>query len=479
MFNNKLTELLKTFSRKELEDFKEFLQSAYFNKRKAVTDIFEILSEYHPEYEFDLNAKEIIFERIFPGKKYNDSTLRVLLHYLSDLSEKFLVHNKLKNDELEFSVHLTNELCLRKQYRQLPKILSRSEDVLETRDLDAEDYYYFKYKLSNEKTKFIFESNYALYEKIIGRSDWETVFRDFTKYYHVKSMLMYLNSISFQTQYKKDFKSEAFTDMIENIRPDEYENNPIIEIYFNILKMKTNTNDESYYYKVKTLVQKNKKSLNQFDLTGAYIQLSQYCLKKISEGFTKFEKESFEIYKEELKEKTYRMNDGSMAPLFYKNVVKSGLILKELDWVKNFIYEYKGELSKSFRDNYFHFCLALYEFQAGNFGISMELNSKIKYDELYMKVNSKLLHMQLLYETNGHESLISFLESFRHFLVNNKIIPADRKSLFSNFQKYLSKIIIYGNNNDKTKAGLLYKDLLREKVVANKDWLLEKTALIK
>ncbi|MBL0108743.1 MAG: hypothetical protein IPP52_16035 [Ignavibacteria bacterium] len=58
------------------------------------------------------------------------------------------------------------------------------------------------------------------------------------------------------------------------------------------------------------------------------------------------ENESFGIYKEELQEKTYLMNDGTMAPVFYRNVVNTGLKLKELSWVKNFIHKYKTELSK-------------------------------------------------------------------------------------------------------------------------------------
>jgi len=436
MNTHNLIDVLKTFSAKELKEFRKFLKSPFFNKRNAVVNLYDIIVKSYPGFEGDSLSKEKIFNKLFTKNKYKDNTLRVLMHYLTELAEKFLAHNRLETDDLEYSVLLQNELRGRKLFKRVEKNIKRSASYLQDRDLDAEDYSFYKYRLENEKTSYLYESHYAFYEKIINTSDWENVFKDFTIYYHIKSMLMYLNSLSIHRSYNKDFKSETYTDMIRKIDPGDYEDVPTIKIYYYILKMITDMNEELHFYKVKELVQKNKSILNKFDLMGAYIYLNQYCLKKIADGVSKFEKESFEIYKEEIQEKTYQMNDGTMAPIFYRNVVNAGLTLKELSWVKNFIEEYKSELPKRYRDNYFHYCLALYEFHAGNFELSIVLNSKIKYDEVYMKLNSKTLQMQLLFETKGEESLLDSLESFRHFLINNKLIPDNKKLLFTNFHKY-------------------------------------------
>ncbi|MBL0108742.1 MAG: hypothetical protein IPP52_16030 [Ignavibacteria bacterium] len=59
-----------------------------------------------------------------------------------------------------------------------------------------------------------------------------------------------------------------------------------------------------------------------------------------------------------------------------------------------------------------------------------------------MKLKSKTLEMQLLYETKAEESLLSSLENFRHFLNNNNLIPAGPKLQYSNFHKYLNKIVL-------------------------------------
>lgn len=479
MYNNTITDLLKTFSAKEIKDFREFLRSSYFNKRRAVSKLYEIISANHPGYDSDLLTKEYIFKKLFPDKIYKDNTLRVLTHYLTELAERYFVISKVDNDKLEYSIQLQTALCSRKQYRLLEKYIKRSEYLLEKERPDAEDYFFYKYRMENEKIKFMYESNYSLYEKIINRPDWENVFRDFTNYYHVKSMIMYLNSLTINRLYNKDFKSGAFTELVQKIDPKDFEDVPVIKIYYFILKMITDMDDESYFYKVKKLIREYKAVINIFDLTGAYVYLNQYCIKKISEGEAKFEMESFSIYKEELQERTYLMNDGTMAPMFYRNVVNTGLMLKKLSWVKNFINKYKPELSKRYRDNYFNYCLAQYEFYAGNYDSSLELNYKIKYDDLYMKLKSKTLEMQLLYETRSEESLLSSLENFRHFLNKNNLIPAGPKLQYAGFHKYLSKITLLKNRKNRTDAGLLLGKLIIDKDVMCKTWLSDKIRELK
>jgi len=91
-----------------------------------------------------------------------------------------------------------------------------------------------------------------------------------------------------------------------------------------------------------------------------------------------------------------------------------------------------------------------------------------------MKLKSKTLEMQLLYETKAEESLLSSLENFRHFLNNNNLIPAGPKLQYSNFHKYLNKIVLLKNRKNKSDAGLLLSKLLKDKEVMCKTWLSDK-----
>ncbi|MBK8550024.1 MAG: hypothetical protein IPL53_02775 [Ignavibacteria bacterium] len=474
MFTNNLTELLKTFSAKETKEFREFLNSSYFNKRQAVSNLYEIIIKFHPDFENKALTKQNIFNKLFPGKKYNDSSLRVLTHYLTDLAQKYLAHKRFETNKLEFKVQLDQELTERKQNKLFEKNLTGAFDILKKADIESEEYFYYKYRLVNDRTYHQYVSNYANYEKIIDRSDWENVFKDFKNFYLVKFMIMYLNTMNFYALYNKKLKSEVFEKEFDKIRIADFEDIAVLKMYYYMIKMNTESSHSEYYFKLKDILLKNKVNLNKFDLIGAYVHSGAYCTKRISEGNTGFERELFELYKEEIKEKTYLLNDNSMSPIFYRNVVRSGLDVHETEWVKDFINTFKPELNKKFRDNYYYYCLALYEFNMKNFETSLELISKIKYDEIYMKLNSKTLHIQLLYELGYEDSLIDALESFRHFLNKNKFIPEIRKIPFNNFHKFLNKIISVKNRINKSEQDLIQHNISIEKNLTNKKWLLEK-----
>ncbi len=89
-------------------------------------------------------------------------------------------------------------------------------------------------------------------------------------------------------------------------------------------------NDNQNYYKVKKILKTNKDNLSIQDKTSVYVNLHNFCSKKISHGELIFEVERFENYKEELVEKTYMMSNGYMSPVFYRNAVSCALKLKRI-----------------------------------------------------------------------------------------------------------------------------------------------------
>ena len=99
MIKSSLIEAFKTFSPKEIKEFAEFVSSPFFNKNINVIKLFELIRKNYPEFESAKIEKEKIFSKLFPGKPYKDSTLRLLMYYLYELVEKFLAYNRFNNDK--------------------------------------------------------------------------------------------------------------------------------------------------------------------------------------------------------------------------------------------------------------------------------------------------------------------------------------------------------------------------------------------
>jgi hypothetical protein len=93
-----------------------------------------------------------------------------------------------------------------------------------------------------------------------------------------------------------------------------------------------------------------------------------------------------------------------------------------------------------------------------------------------MKLNSKTLHLQILYELGYEDTLASSLESFRHFLSNDKLIPEEKKAPLLNFHKYLNKIISLNIKKSRSEMDLIRNSISKDNLLINKEWLLEKVS---
>lgn len=479
MKGSNVIEILKTFSKEEMKEFRDFVRSPYHNKRKAVEQLFELIQKHYPEFDSLNLSKEKIFQKLFPGKKYNDSTLRVLSHYLSELAENFIAHSMLSKNPFEYSMALRKNLYDKKLYKLVEKSILNSEKELDSISIDAEDFYFNKYRLENDRVFYWFSSNYASYDKSVINSDWEDVYKQLNNFYLIKVLTMYLNTLGKHRIYNSDFHSKKFKQSFYEINKNELEDIPAAKIFYCLIKMFLEFSDESNFYKAKELLKKYKSVLNSYDRIGAYVNLNTYCIQKITEGISKFEEERFAIYQDELEEKSFYLGDGTISPIFFRNVVLAGLSLNKLDWTRNFILKYKGELNKKYRNNYFNLCMALYEFASGNFETALELNSKIVYDELYIKLYSKVLQLQIYFELGIYDTLSDSIESFRQFLHNDKLIPEVRKKQFTNFHKFLKQILILKSGKNNFEIDIQEMKLHDEKDVINKSWLLKKVREMK
>lgn len=473
MHNNSLIKLLRSFSPKEISDFNEFLKSPYFNKKNSVIKLYEHLQKHYPDFSDDALSKKNMYENLFPGKVYNDSNFRVLIHNLHELAKKFIAYRNFENNKFEFDISLLTGLMNKQQFGYLDKMISKLKESLGNADLIADEYNFSRFRIEYENIFFLSVSHIGIFEKFLNEADFEKLFYYLSSFYYIKSMRIYINILNLQIIYNKIFDTDDFEKMITLIDKKLFNDNPVIEIYFCIIKLFGNGNQDKFYFRIKELLFKIRYTLHFDDLSEIYINLTNYCNRKISAGIMSFKKEKFELYKEENEMKLYIMN-GFMPVIYFKNFVILALSLNEYEWAKEFISAYKNELPVDSKDNVSLYCLALYEFDMKRFEKASELLSRIKYDELYLKYDSKILQIMIYYETGTDESLIAALEAYRHFLSNNKLLPENKKDIYINFYKFFNKLFIFKSKQNKFELERLKLSITKDLKIFNKDWIIRK-----
>ncbi|HQY53578.1 MAG TPA: hypothetical protein PLD63_14530 [Ignavibacteria bacterium] len=475
MKDHSLIKLLRTFSGEEIKEFGEFISNSYYNKRKAVKKLYDIIRKQYPDFNEKNIDKKNIYQLIFPDKKYSESSFSVIIHYLHDLAKRFITLKKFEENTFEYNFNLESELFDRKQTGNPGKILEKYLKELDPSNYLSDDYYKHKYRLKFEAMFYLIESNYGVYEKFLDKLDFQGMYKDFHYHYLIKSMRLYLNLLNTEKIYNRIYDKDRFGKMMENIESEigNFEDAPIVKIYYYLIRMLIEESNDEFYFKVKEILNGISYKINIDDLAEIYINMQNFCKRKLSEGKQNFLREEFDILSKQLEAKTYLVN-GNMHSIFYRNAVNIALKLKEHEWVKNFISIFKEDLQKEYRESNFLYCSAQYEFYVKNYDTSLEMLSKLKLDEVYLKYEVKILQMMIYFETDSHENLFSLLETYRHFLKNNEMLPGKKKKLYLNFYKYLNKLVNIKKKKDRSELREIKKMLESEAIVNNKDWLMKK-----
>jgi hypothetical protein len=272
---------------------------------------------------------------------------------------------------------------------------------------------------------------------------------------------------------KVNFEFKFFERILEGIKIEDYQDSPVIIVYYNAAMALRNPDDESYYYQMKEGAFKYEKVLDRNNLLDIFVNLENYCIRKQRLGKSNFEKELLDIYKLELEKRLY-VHHNQMTHQFYKSVVITALELKEFEWAQEFIEKYKHEVVKEFREDAYYFCLSRVELKKSNFEKALEYLSKVRTDEIYMKTETRLMQGVLFYELNLTDSLGSLLDTLRHFFKNQKFIPEDRLDYYHDFTKTLSKLNSVKYRPDAAEAEKLKSQIHSTEKVFMKRWLLEK-----
>ena len=76
MYKSKALQILRSLDRKELDRFKDFVNSPYCNSNTIVTQLLHFLLPFAPNFDHKDLEKKRAYKTLYPQKKYNEAYLR-------------------------------------------------------------------------------------------------------------------------------------------------------------------------------------------------------------------------------------------------------------------------------------------------------------------------------------------------------------------------------------------------------------------
>ncbi|MBK8627190.1 MAG: hypothetical protein IPN86_16970 [Saprospiraceae bacterium] len=463
----------------ELNSFGKYIHSPYFNMNQNIAQFFDVLSDAIKKDVTDTLTPEIVWKDIFSNEPYNNQKFLKLNSDLVKLLEGFIAQKEFDQSE-SFKTNLKMEGVRKRNLENLYSGIIGEIDRLQKTELNqSAEYYLAKYqieknifslKTENEKKNEKFEITSALNIKDISIN---------LDYFYVSAKLrQYCTLLSWKKMYKVEIDIENIDHILNLSTNPLYSMIPSISIYHKMIITYIDDNNLENYYDLRKIMKKHIHLFPLDEQKEIYSTIINYCINKTNKNQTDFFRETFELYKEGLRNQTI-FSTNEIIPTMFRNISISALRVEEYSWAENFILEYAKYVDDKYRENAVEFSLARLEFYRKNYGKVLEHLYKVSYEDVWYNINAKTLQIASYYELDEFDALESLLQAFKMYIRREKSLSSDRKIHYLNLIKFTSALMKI-NSKEQLKVLKLKEEILATKGVVSKPWLIEKVeALIK
>ncbi|MEN0005434.1 MAG: hypothetical protein AAF798_14880 [Bacteroidota bacterium] len=455
--------------------FREFAYSPYFNKHEGVKALIDYLWKLYPDFTEKRCDRHKIFATLFPEEIHNQAKLAVLFTYALRLLQQFLQVEVAHQHSAQGQLYLLQALRDRQQHPHYEKILAKTESMLEKASRRDSHYFRQQFLLATEADAYYTDTQSRKHDHNI---QWRQ--NNLDRFYLAEKLRdaceMHVRSQILKVDYSTRLWETVLREVKENL--PTYQQVPAIYIYFLIYQMLTEQTSQHYFEALNTL----KRVASFFELEEQktlYNYLQNYCIHQINTGNAAFLQEIFHLYKMQL-EGNLMIEEGYLSEWHYKNIVTTGIRLNEMDWVFSFIETYKHKLEPEAMDNAYRFNLASYYYATQQYDQVLSLLLQVEYSDLRYSLGAKALLLRTYYDLEETEALLSLCDSFRQYLLRNKLMADNRRVGYSNLFKLTKRAAILRSNIGFTATKRLNKEMNRLKTdidratIFNRLWLVQK-----
>lgn len=472
MLNSKLIIIIKTFSARELNTFEKLVLSPFFNVNQEASALFAELKKLFPEFDKKQTEKKAVFKKLYPGKRFDEQKLRYVMTDLTRLLEEFLVQKQFSENDM-----LKKHLLLQS---------------LNKRDLDK----YFQWQISDaysaqekspyrdaiyyERQAMLEEDSYSWTSRKDNRaidSSLQSLVDNIDIQYLTKKLKYSCEIINRMNVVKVEYNLSFLDNTLEFLKNNSFAHIPAITIYYQVLLTLRESENESHYRKLKTLLAGHISKFPQSELRDIYGFIQNYCIRQINLGNNNYLRELFENYKI-LLEKEIIIENKSLAQFDFKNIVTIALRLDEYKWTESFIQKYSPLLSADFRKNAINYNLARLHYSKKQYRDALRLLLAVEFTDVYYHLDSKSLLLRIYYELEDWEPLLSLFNTFKIYLKRNKLISEYQRTTYTNLVKFVRKLTRI-KMGSKLPLEKVKNEIEQVKQIADLTWLQSKLEELK
>ncbi|MEM6261511.1 MAG: hypothetical protein AAGI38_03310 [Bacteroidota bacterium] len=438
MQNSRIIKLLKLLNPGEIKRFVAFVESPYFNRNERLVRLIKYLAQGHPTFSDHFLTRDVLLKTLFLGESAV-STQQLHDHFsmLVKLLEQFFSMEQYQEDSFGQEQSLLKRLAKKGETAHLNRVFKRVRKWQEVHQ--AQDTQYFL-------DSYLLMSGEDIWGGKMSRRNFEEQLQEASHYLDVFYLSARLKYSCELLNRKIVLKRESTQELSEGLRkflatpPEALISYPVVKLYHCIFLMLSEEGHEPFFNRLLTLLKQYRSVFSPEEAYSMYAFATNYCVRQINQGSSKYLETLFELYKELLVTNLLERN-GYIPHEYLKNIVTIGLRLKEFDWVKDFLEKYRNRMHPDIRQNAYDYNLAAYYYEQQLYRDALKLLQKVDFTDVYYHLGAKCIQLKVYFELEDDDGLLYLIKAVRMFLKRNKTVSAYQLRIHENLLKFAKKAV--------------------------------------
>lgn len=472
MKNTYLVEVISVLSTEEQQDFSQFLANSFYNKggqSNELQHLYAVILAAAPEYADAVLEKNLVYNRVFPGKDFIEGKLEKLMTDLNKLLRKFLLTKTILEQEDSIDNQLTWIRWLREHGMEsrFQQAVNKIKTKIQSRE--SLDSYQLTFQLAKEEHEWA-----STYNRIKGDLNIANLLLQLDLYYYnYRTELS--NRFLLQEKAGKIIIQDQLQTPLNQLPPQSLSQKSallLITQKINILFNQEAPEEQAFQAMVE-LIDQHKDALAYQTVAELYAYIRSLCVLLIDNGHLNFVKVLHDIHKQNVKD-GYLLAQGKMGANTYLNLVQIAIRAKETDWAIQFTEEYKNLITDGDETRFFYkYSLACCLFANKQYDKALDLLVDPP-PSPYYHLMVRRLELKIYYEQDS-ELLPYKIDAFRKYLERTapKSVSTQNNDMNMNFVSMLSQIS-QSPRKDAKRAARLVDRINAKKAIGERSWLLEK-----
>lgn len=445
--------------------FDKFVRSPYFNTRTKLLAVHKYIDGLQNEDDWD-PAKA--YTAVFHKAGYAPLPLNNVLSDLYKLLERFLRIEAIEQaEDLKHAAEVNGILNI--SAPSVTKAYLRKKEKQQIQDA------FGKYQLYKLYDQYHFQQT-----RKNNNADLVASQKNFTAHFLQQQLRTWCELLNRNNILSLDFDNRELVKFKTVLRQfeEDLQSNPTVFLYYSIFRWLNNPTDDNWYigFPEKLIAHMDDLSGNNAREICAYVQ--NYCVKRINEGREEFLRELFNLFRLMI-EKNLITDNNTLSQWTYKNIVTTGLRLREFAETEQFIHDWYIKLPEAVRDNAYQYNLAVLHYESGQYKRAMQLLTKVHFTDPNYYLDAKCILLKIYFEQEAYEAIHSLKDTVKIYLIREKLLSKSQKQLYKNLFNYTLKLYRLKYESaylpeEKVQGALqkLSSEIQKNALIANKAWLL-------